>query len=236
MRDAIRHALAEFIGTFAIVLVTCGAVIATRGAAPGVGLAVVALAHGLVLAVMVTALMRVAAHFNPAVTMAFLATRRIDPMMAGVYLSAQLLGAIVAAYAVTLSFPPDAVEAVRAGGQSVSLDLTGGQAVFLEAAGAFLLVFTIWGTAVDLAAPKVGGFAIGLAVTAASLALAPFTGASLNPARALGPAVVTGIYEGQLVYWVGPMVGAVAAALVYEFVFARRAPEPFDHGAVRPKS
>lgn len=235
MRDAVRHALAEFIGTFAIVLVSCGAAVASRGLAPGLGLLVVSLAHGLAVAVMVTALMRVAAHFNPAVTMGFLVTRRIEPMMAGVYLTSQLLGAIVAAYVISLTLPADAVDAVRAGGQSVSLDVTGGQALVLEGIALFVLVFVIWGTAVDRQAPNVGGTAIGLAVTALSLALMPFTGASLNPARSVGPAVVTGIYEGQLVYWVGPIVGAILGALVYDFLFTRRAPEPYDHGAVRPK-
>ena len=95
MRDAIRHFMAEFIGIFALVFIGGGAIMSARTG--GIGLIEAALAHGLVLAVMVTATMRVSGHLNPAVTLGFLATRRIEPMMAGVYIIAQLLGAIAAA-------------------------------------------------------------------------------------------------------------------------------------------
>src|SRR5512132_2317236 len=112
MRDSLRHFVAEFIGTFALVFVG-GASIAAGG-----GLVGVALAHGIILAVMVSALMRISGHFNPAVTVGFLAARRIEPMMAGVYIAAQILGAMAAAYALKMAVPAEVFAAVRGGGQA----------------------------------------------------------------------------------------------------------------------
>jgi MIP family channel proteins len=235
MKDAVRHFVSEFIGTFALVFVGSGAIMVTYGPnAPG-GLIEVALAHGLILAVMVTALMRISGHFNPAVTLGFLVTRRIEPMMAGLYIVGQLLGAMGAAYALKLTLPAVLFAATRGGGQSISLDITGAQAVGLEAIATFFLVLAVFGTAVDPKAPKVGGFAIGLTLAAAILAIGPLTGGSLNPARSFGPAVASGIYEAQLIYWIGPIIGGLVAALLYEFLFLRVPPEPVDHGAVRPE-
>ena len=95
-------------------------------------------------------------------------------------------------------------------------------------------MFVVFGTAVDPHAPKVGGFAIGLTVTADILAIGPLTGASMNPARSFGPAVASGIFEAQAVYWIGPILGGIAAALLYDRLFLRRGKEPADHGAVEP--
>ena len=235
MRDALRHFAAEFIGIFALVFVGGGAIMTSSPMVGGTALLVIALAHGLVLSVMVTATMRISGHLNPAVTLGFLATRRIEPMMAAVYIVAQFLGAILAAYALGALFPDSLAEGMRLGGQRVSLDVTTTQAIFLEAIATFLLVFVVFGTAVDAAAPRVGGFAIGLTLAMAILAMGPLTGASLNPARSFGPAVAAGIFEGQIVYWLGPIIGGVAAALVYDTLFLRRGAEPADHGAVRPR-
>jgi MIP family channel proteins len=228
MRDSVRHFVAEVIGTFALVFVG-GAAIAAGG-----GLVAVALAHGIILAVMVSALMRISGHFNPAVTIGFLAARRIEPMMAGVYIAAQIIGAILAAYALKAMLPASVAAATRLGGQSISLDITAGQAIGLEAIATFFLAFVIFGTAVDPKAPRIGGLAIGLTITADILAIGQFTGGSMNPARSFGPAVASGVFEGQFVYWVGPLIGAVAAALLYDTLFIRREREPVDHGAVRP--
>ena len=234
MRDSLRHAIAEFIGIFALVFVGGGAIMSTTDAAPGVQLVTVALAPGLILALMVTATMRVSGHLNPAVTIGFLAARRIEPVMAGVYIVAQLLGAMMAAWALKFTFPALLFDAVHGGGQSISIDITGAQAFALEAIATFFLTFVIFGTAVDPEAPKVGGFAIGLTVAVDILAIGRLTGGSMNPARSFGPAVVTGNFEGQLIYWFAPIVGSVVAALLYDSLFLRREPEPLDHGAVRP--
>ena len=228
MKDSWRHFIAEFIGTFALVFVGSGAII--RGGS----LVEVALAHGLILSVMVTALMRISGHFNPAVTIAFMAVRRIEPIMGVVYIIGQILGAIAAAYALKALMPANLFEATRAGGQMVAGSITFGGAVVLEMIATFFLVWVIFGTAVDPDAPRVGGFAIGLTIAADILTIGPLTGASMNPARSLGPAIASGVLEAQAVYWIGPIIGALIAAILYDRVFLRRAPEPIDHGAVAP--
>ncbi len=198
------------------------------------GLVEVALAHGLILAVMVSALMRISGHFNPAITLGMLATRRIEPMMAALYVLAQLLGAIAAGYALKASFPESVFAATRGGGQAIALDVTGPQAFLLEAIATFFLAFVVFGTAVDLRGPKIGGLAIGFVVAADILAIGPLTGASMNPARSFGPAVASGVYEAQLLYWFAPITGALVASLLYEFLFMRRGREPVDHGELKP--
>ena len=228
MKDSWRHFIAEFIGTFALVFIGSGAII--RGGS----VVEVALAHGIILAVMVTALMRISGHFNPAVTLTFMTVRRIEPVMGVVYIIAQIMGATVAAYALKGIFPHDAVAATRVGGQMVAGSISFGGAIVLEMIATFFLVWVIFGTAVDPDAPRVGGFAIGLTIAADIMAIGPLTGASMNPARSLGPAIASGVFEAQAVYWIGPIVGAIVAGVLYDRVFLRRAPEPIDHGAVAP--
>ena len=234
MRDALRHFIAEFVGVFALVFVGSGAIMMARHTNAATPLILAATAHGLILAVMVTATMRISGHLNPAVTLAFLVTRRIEPLMAAIYICAQILGAIAAAYALKATVPADLFAAMRGGGQSIALDVTATQGFVLEMIATFFLTFVVFGTAVDQQAPKVGGFAIGLTVAADILAIGPLTGGSMNPARSLGPAVASGVFEGQFVYWTGPVVGAIVAALLYDQLFLRRGPELPLHGAVRP--
>ena len=236
MRDTLRHFVSEFVGTFALVFVGGAAIMsASMNQLPaGSTLLQVALAHGVILTVLVTALMRISGHFNPAVTIGFVAARRIDPMMAGIYIIAQLLAAIIAVYALQATFPSDVFLSTHGGGQSISINTTGTQAWILEAIATFFLVFVVFGTAVDPKAPKVGGLAIGLTVAADILAIGPLTGASMNPARSFGPAFVTKMYAGQLIYWTAPIAGAIIAALLYDTLFIRREREPVSHGAIEP--
>lgn len=233
MRDSWRHFAAEFIGVFALVFIG-GAAIMSAAIANINGLLIAALAHGLIFSLMITATMRISGHLNPAVTIGFLVTRRIGPVMAVIYIIAQLLGALIAAYALKALFPVAAVVATRLGGQYVTSDVSTLQAIALEAIATFFLVFVVFGTAVDPHAPKVGGFAIGLTVAADILAIGSRTGASMNPARSFGPAVVSGVFEGHMVYWIGPILGAIAAALLYDGLFLRRGKDSPDHGAIEP--
>src|SRR6185312_421680 len=129
MRDAWRHFGAEFIGTFALVFVGGAAIITSPVASPQAALLDIALAHGLILGIMVTATMRISGHLNPAVTAGFLVTRRIEPMMAVVYWIAQILGAVLAAYALKALYPASVVAATRLGGQSISSDINMIQAI-----------------------------------------------------------------------------------------------------------
>ncbi|MGH7679676.1 MAG: MIP/aquaporin family protein [Gemmatimonadaceae bacterium] len=233
MKDSLRHFAAEFIGTFALVFVGGASIIAVRAIGMDSGIIAIALAHGIILAVMVSATMRISGHFNPAVTVGFLAARRIDPIMAGVYIAAQIIGAILAAYALKGLLPASLTEPTRLGGQAIASGITMMQAIGLEAICTFFLVFVIFGTAVDPKAPRIGGLAIGLTIAAGIFAVGPFTGGSFNPARSFGPAVASGIFEGQAAYWLGPMIGGVLAALLYDTLFIRHEREPVDHGAVR---
>src|SRR2546426_10927594 len=158
MRDAWRHFAAEFIGTFALVFVGSGAIMVARMSQSAAGLVEVALAHGLILGVMVSALMRISGHFNPAVTLGLLATRRIEAMMAALYIIAQLLGAIAAGYALKASFPDAVFVATRGGGQSVALDISGGQAFLLqENATCFLAVRVVRAPSVPRGPQSRGG-------------------------------------------------------------------------------
>lgn len=236
MRDSIRHFISEFIGTFALVFVGSAAIMMVAQSNSPNGLLQVALANGLVMAIFVSALMRISGHFNPAITVGLLVARRIDPMMAGVYIVAQLLGAACAAYTLKGTFPAELFAATRGGGQAISLDVTAGQAWVLEAIATFFLTFVVFGTAVDPKSIRVGGFAIGLTVAVDMLAIGPLTGASMNPARSFGPALASGIYEGQFVYWTAPIIGSMVAALLYDTLFIRRGLEPVEHGAIEPRA
>ena len=123
MKDAWRHFAAEFIGIFALVFIGGGAIITSPLLAQQAAVVNIAFAHGLILALMVSATMKVSGHLNPAVTAGFLVTRRIEPMMAVVYWIAQITGAIVAAYALKALFPPQLVAVTRLGGQAISADI-----------------------------------------------------------------------------------------------------------------
>ena len=221
MRDHLRTFVAELLGTFALTFIGGAAIMSTRGVEAGAGLLIAALAHGLILSLMISAFMRVSAAFNPAVSLALAVTRKISPTTFVVHLGAQLLGAVLAAMALKANLPPEAVTATRIGGQQVSTLVTTNQALFLEGIATFFLVTMVFGTAVDPKGPKVGGFAIGLTVAADILAIGAATGASMNPARTFGPAFVSGIWEGHLIYWIGPMVGGALAGLLYDFLFLR---------------
>jgi MIP family channel proteins len=234
MRDSWRHFVAEFIGTFALVFVGGAAIMLAKDQASPSGLLEIAFAHGLILAVMVSALMRISGHFNPAVTLGFLATRRIEPLMAGVYILAQIIGAVVGAYFLKWTFPFTLFEVTHGGGQSLALQVSGPQGFALEAVATFFLVLVVFGTAVDPKAPRIGGLAIGLVVAADILAIGPLTGGSMNPARSFGPAVASGYFEAQALYWVAPIVGGLVAAILYDYLFIRRDIEPVDHGVLRP--
>src|SRR4051795_451368 len=157
MKDAWRHFLAEFLGVFALVFVGGGTIITSPMLQVQAAVVNIAFAHGLILAILVTATMRISGHLNPAVTTAFLVTRRIEPMMAVVYWIAQFMGAIIAAYALKALYPANIATLTKLGGQSISADINLVQAIGLEAIATFFLVFVVFGTAVDPKAPKVGG-------------------------------------------------------------------------------
>ena len=224
-----RASLAEFIGSFALMFVGGGAIIVTSGE----NLVVIALAHGLILAVMVSATMHISGgQINPAVSIALVLAGRQPWRRAGAFVVAQFMGAIVAAFLLKLLMS-GAYDVGNVGATLGALTDSGSghanaiAAVALEAIATFLLMFVVMGTAVDQrgvgGTSAVGGFAIGLTVAAAILCIGPLTGASLNPARSLAPALVAGGWDFHWVYWVGPIVGAALGGLAYQFTFAEKA-------------
>ncbi|HEY2824678.1 MAG TPA: aquaporin, partial [Gemmatimonadales bacterium] len=162
------------------------------------------------------------AHLNPAVTFAVAITGRITPKLAGLYVVTQLLAAVVAALAVKFLLPTMAAQAVGYGIPRISSEMTLTGAIWLEAVLTFFLVSAVFGTAISPHAPKVGGFGIGLVLVFDILVGGPLTGAAMNPARAFGPAVVANDWHGHAAYWIGPLVGALAAAVLWGKVLLPR--------------
>jgi len=225
MRDRTAAALiAEAFGTFLFFFVGAGSVVlgdylaANGGTGPG--LLGVALAHGLALAVVVSALGAVSGgHFNPAVTLGVWIMGKITPTRAGLYVVAQLVGALAAGLALKAVFADD-WQASSIGTPALGAGITPAVGIGVEAILTALLVLAVIGTAVDPRAPKIGGLAIGLAVAADILVGGPLTGAAMNPARWFGPAVAAGAYADWYVWWIGPGIGAAVAALIYRSTMA----------------
>jgi aquaporin TIP len=221
-----RRLIAEAFGTFSFVFVGA-AVVVVNGGFPqsGIGLIGIALAHAIALSVMISATMTISGgHLNPAVTVGLLAARRIGAGPAAAYIVTQLLAACVAAYLVKLLLPSNAVQTSMVGVPVIASSVSLGQAIGLELVLTFFLVSAVFGTAVSADAPRVAGFGIGLVLLFDILVGGPLTGAAMNPARAFGPAVVSGQWVGQLVYWIGPLAGGLLAALLWEYVLLPRGP------------
>lgn len=229
--DWVRRVAAEFVGTFALVFVGVGSIVV------GGSLVGVALAHGLVIAVMASAVGHISGgHFNPAVTFGFVVARRMDLGLAGAYWVTQLLAAVAAALALRVAFPDR-----LAGGGPIELDggvpvlndaVGAGSGILVEAILTFFLVWVIFATAADPrgAFKSVAGLAIGLTITVDILAGGPLTGAAMNPARAFGPELVQGVWDDFWIYWVGPLLGGGAAAIAYELLYLR----PLEPAVVGP--
>ncbi|XP_036960771.1 aquaporin AQPAe.a isoform X2 [Acanthopagrus latus] len=218
-----RAILAELLGTLVLVSAVLGASVPGPGEAPGgplypavaVGVVIVALAHcfGEISG----------AQVNPAVTLSLLATRRIEFLRALVYITAQCLGASLGAGALYLALPlkTTADHFVN----RVPIELNAAQALGIEVLCTFQMVFTVFSVEDQRRreCTEPGNLAIGLAHTAGVLIGARFSGAGMNPARALGPAIITGFWENHWVYWLGPVIGSVLAGVSHEFFFARSA-------------
>ena len=219
--DYLRRGTAEFIGAFTLIFIGAAAVMLS-GATGIVGIAI---AHGLAIALMVTALGHISGgHFNPAVTLGFLITRRIAPKLAVVYWLEQLAGATCAALLLWWIFPKQATDPSHLGAPALNSAIGQGAGFVLEAVMTFFLVIAVFATAVDPrgAFKAVAGFGIGLVITMDVLCGGPLTGAAMNPARAFGPELVANFGESYTwIYYAGPVVGAVVAALLYELLFLR---------------
>lgn len=208
-----RRAGAEAIGAFGIVTAGCGAIMVNTmtGSLGHVG---VALTFGLTVAVMIAATGHLSgAHFNPAVTVAFAVTRHFPWREVPVYIAGQLLGAVGGALTLQLLFGPVANlgSTLPAGSALQSFGLE----VLLTAA----LMFVIIAVATDTrAVGELAALAIGFTVAVDAMWGGPISGASMNPARSFGPALVSGAWDAHWVYWLAPLVGAILGALLYQYL------------------
>ena len=219
--------VAEFIGTFALIFFGAGSICADQylHGAGGSGLLGIALAHGLAIGIMVSALGHVSGgHFNPAVTIGFWVTKRINTLDVIGYWAAQLVGAIAAAYLLKAIVPDDAWRAVALGTPALARDFRVLDGMILEGVMTFFLVLVVFATAVDEkgAWRAISGFGIGLTITMGILTGYPLTNAAMNPARAFGPALASAHWANHGVYWVGPLAGGFVAGLLYDSVFLKK--------------
>ena len=218
---------AEFLGTFALTFFGAGSICVDRflQSSGGVGILGIALAHGLTIAIMVSALGHISGgHFNPAVTVGIWVTKRIGTMDAFGYWIAQIAGSIAAAFLLRAVIPDETWHAVALGTPELARDFPRLAAMVLEAVTSFFLVLVVFATAVDERGVfrSIAGFGIGLTITLGILVAGPFTGAALNPARAFGPAVASGHWTSQGIYWVGPLAGGFIAGLLYDSIFLKK--------------
>ncbi len=211
---SLRAPAAEFVGTALFVLVGAGSAVTNVAGALGA-----ALANGIGLALVVTIMMPISGgHINPAVSFALWLGKQIDSLTLGKYVLAQLLGAIVGALFIKALFPVSAARMTSLGTPQVAGSMTFASATALEALFTFFLVSAVYGTVVSSQAQRVAGFAIGLVVLVCVLGGGVLTGAALNPARAFGPALVSWDWHAQAVYWLGPLLGAAAAAGLWRYL------------------
>lgn len=228
-RRSVAPVVAEMAGTFLFFFVGIGAVasferLSMNGISVDGATAVIAigLAHGIVLAVLVSALGAISgAHFNPAVTFGVWLAGKLDWHRALAYVVAQLIGAILAAWAVRWVIP--ATLSPSLGLPALGAGISPVAGIVVETVLTVILLIAVFGTAIDPRAPKIGGIAIGFAVGADILMGGPLTGAAMNPARWFGPAAVTGVWTDWFVWIIGPLLGAAIVALAYRYLFAAEA-------------
>jgi aquaporin TIP len=253
--DPLRRGFAEFVGTFALIFVGAGSILAlttqfepainsaqAQGVYGGLTLVAVAFSHGLVIAVMASAVGHISGgHFNPAVTLGFLVTRRIAPTLALVYWSVQFLGATAAAALLRWFFSEHTRQLTNLGAPGLGGGVDHWQALVIEIVLTFFLVWVVFATAVDPggAFKSIAGLAIGLTITFDVLMGGPLTGAAMNPARAFGPELLARHWNDAWVWYAGPFVGGALAALAYEWLYLRP-PRPLpvgppDTGVLEPR-
>jgi MIP family channel proteins len=249
--DPLRRGVAELIGAFTLTFAGAGSILTFYSLAPGApgaqiaffGLVGIALAHGLAIAVMVSALGHISGgHFNPAITFAFALTRRITPMLAAVYVAAQLAGASLAALLLNWIYSTEVRGIAHLGAPGLGSGVSQWQGFLIEAVLTFFLVLVVFGTAVDPGGSfkAIAGLGIGLTISLDVLMGGPLTGAAMNPSRALGPMLVGRTWlHGWWIYSTGPLVGAAVAGLAYELLYlSPPRPEPVgppETGVLEPR-
>ncbi len=208
-----KRALAELVGTYALVTAGCGAIMVNSqtGSLGHVG---VALTFGLIILAMIAALGHISgAHFNPSVTIAFALTRHFPWREVAWYISGQFIGAVLGAFTLRLLLGDAAQLGVTLPSGSVW------QSFGIEILLTAVLMLVIISVATDTRAVGTpAAIAIGFTVALDALWAGPISGASMNPARSFGPALVTGVWVDQWIYWIAPVIGAGIGAVVYQFL------------------
>jgi len=223
----LKNSAVEFVGTFALIFVGAGSIIATGGQ----NLVAIALAHGLAIGLMVAAAGHISGGvYNPSLTVGLMVTRRIGVGRGAYYIVAQLVGATVAALALKVLFAPAAAATVNLGTPAVGTGVGAGAAVLAEAIMTFFLMYSVFGVAVDQRGAKaIAGLVIGLTITMDIFVGGGLTGAAMNPARWFGPAIVQGAFDNWWVYWVGPIIGAAVAAVLWNQFYLGEASTSLPH-------
>jgi len=226
MPKLLRPLTAEFVGTLLFVFLGVGSVVALVANGPttgSIGPLGVALAHGVGMAIIVSMTMSISGgHMNPAVTVGLWIANRFEGQLVWPYILAQVLGAVVGAALVKAVLPSLAVGIALVGTPRLASEVTFMQGVWIEALLTFFLVSAVFGTAVSSQAPKIAGFGIGLAIFVDALVGGSLTGAVMNPARAIGPALVAWQWNAHAVYWIGPLIGAGVAGALWKAVLLPR--------------
>jgi MIP family channel proteins len=226
MDSIVRPLAAEFVGTFALIFIGAGAgTVLGAGQLPGI-----AFAHGLTIMVMAVAFGDISgSHINPAVTAGLAAAGEFPLWRVIPYWIAQIAGAILAGFSLLFIFggPVNHLGATLVDTQRITYSA----AFALEAVGTFFLVNTVLHAAVRKAVGQLAPFAIGMTVTVCILMFGALTGASVNPARTIGPAVAAGAYDGIMVYLIAQLVGGVTAGVLYRTFWIARSASPLPQGA-----
>jgi aquaporin TIP len=219
--ESTRAAIAELVATFALVFIGAGASI-TSGF--GLDLTGVALAHGLVLASMIASTAHLGGGWlNPAVSIGLWVAGRLTTTRAAILVVAEVLGAVAAGFLLRYLVPDAAFTSASGGTPVISSALPAGKAIVIEAVCTFFLVFAVFALVADGrgASKTAAAFAVGAVYAFGIMAFGPFTGAALNPARWLGPALASGAWDDWYVWIVGPVSGGIIAAVLYSAVFLR---------------
>jgi len=235
----LKQITAELIGTMFLVLFGCGSCLGIAET----DYVRIALAFGLIVATMAQSIGHISGcHINPSVTAGLFIGRKIGLIRSILYIVAQCLGGVIGAGLLSVLMPNSVEKGLGQSTLSTTNGTSAGQGFGIEFLIVFVLVLVVFGAAADENNEVKGSapLAIGLSITAGHLLAVPFTGASMNPARTFGPAVILGDFSNHWVYWLGPILGGICAAIVYQMLFtadskAEKDPKNEDYNAVDTK-
>ena len=210
--NSIVKLFVELIGTFIHLFVVVLSVLVTDN------ILAIALAHGLSIALVVSAFSSTSgAHFNPAVTISFWINNRIKTNLAILYILSQLIGATLGVLIANLVLPNSLIDlSPTLATPMLGSDINIFNGIIIELILTFILITVIYGTAIDIKGPSLGGMAIGLVITMNIIAAGPLTGGVMNPARAFGPAAISLTLTNHFIYWIGPILGSILGGIFFQ--------------------